>query len=317
MAEAKVIRKMRTSIPLVLMAFLANGLLLAACGSEVAGPAGDRSALGGGGSGADSPGIPGDPADLAKDGVRIIGMSSDRSTADAPSSVTAAFEVTNREAEPFTYTVTFDLLSESGGVQMNTNRTVASVRPGGTVRSTVRLDGRTVMGGQGRVRIAKVRRVPSDEFPAESGPCPASGVRVTADAGDAAMGLRVVGLRLRNCGKRTYHLNGYPLLKLLDEDRKPVSGIRVLRGSGSIATVAGFDAPPRPVTLKPGEAASAGLVWRNTTGGGIAANVPYVQVRTKSGAGAVTVTPELDLGTTGKLGVSPWKKASSTETPAH
>ncbi|MFD0395823.1 hypothetical protein ACFQ3Z_42310 [Streptomyces nogalater] len=38
-------------------------------------------------------------------------------------------------------------------------------------------------------------------------------------------------------------------------------------------------------------------------------NVPYVRVRAREGADPVTVTPHLDLGTTGKLGVRPWQKA--------
>ncbi|MEU4409208.1 DUF4232 domain-containing protein [Streptosporangium sp. NPDC023963] len=159
-----------------------------------------------------------------------------------------------------------------------------------------------------RVRIAEVRSVPADEAPAPAGPCPPSGIRVTSGNGDAAMGLRVVGLRLENCSTRTYHLNGYPRLRLLDEDRKPVAGVKVLHGSGGISAVTGFDDPPRAVTLKPGESASAGLMWRNTVTAGTPVNLPYVRVNAKAGARPVMVTPELDLGTTGKIGVSPWKK---------
>ncbi|MFI5617918.1 DUF4232 domain-containing protein [Streptomyces sp. NPDC051567] len=84
----------------------------------------------------------------------------------------------------------------------------------------------------------------------------------------------------------------------------------VLRGSGGIATVTGFDVPPRPVTLNPGEAASAGLMWRNTTGGGIPVNLPYVRVKARPDSPPVIVTPELDLDTTGQLGVSAWKKTA-------
>ncbi|MFC5782750.1 DUF4232 domain-containing protein [Streptomyces aureus] len=61
--------------------------------------------------------------------------------------------------------------------------------------------------------------------------------------------------------------------------------------------------------LTPGESATAGLAWRNTTESGAAVNVPYVRVQAKAGADPVTVTPHLDPGTTGKLGVNPWKKA--------
>jgi hypothetical protein len=49
-------------------------------------------------------------------------------------------------------------------------------------------------------------------------------------------------------------------------------------------------------------------VWRNTTEFGTPVNVPYVRVRAKAGADPVIVTPNLDLGTTGKLGVTSWQK---------
>ncbi|WP_344890039.1 DUF4232 domain-containing protein [Actinomadura meridiana] len=233
---------------------------------------------------------------------------SDWSRRETPPVISAEFEVTNHESEPFTYAITFDALSGSGGVLENTEQTVPAVGPGQTVRRTVRLNG-VPSGGKGRVRIAKVRRVPTAEAPAQSGPCPSSGVRLTADAGDAAMGLRVVGVRLTNCGTRVYRLNGFPLLQLLDEDRKPVKAVRILKGSGGIATVDDFDAPARPVVLNPGQTASTGLMWRNTNdASGTPVNVPYVRVRAKSGAKPIMITPELDLGTTGRLAVSPWKK---------
>ncbi|TDB90565.1 DUF4232 domain-containing protein [Actinomadura sp. KC216] len=97
-------------------------------------------------------------------------------------------------------------------------------------------------------------------------------------------GLRVIGLRLTNCGSRAYHLNGFPLLQLLDEDRKPEPTVKILKGSGGIATMSDFDAPARPVVLEPGQTANSGLMWRNTTdAGGAPVNVPYVRVRAKPG----------------------------------
>ncbi|MEH6373242.1 DUF4232 domain-containing protein [Streptomyces sp. KLMMK] len=158
------------------------------------------------------------------------------------------------------------------------------------------------------VRITKVRSVPAAEAPSRGGACPSSGVHVYADEGDAAMGLRVVGLLLENCGTRPYRLNGYPQLQLLDGDHRPVDGVKILRGGGAIATGTGADGEPRQLVLQPGERAHSGLVWRNTTGGGDAVNIPYARVRPEPGAPAVMVTPELDLGTTGQLGVGPWKK---------
>jgi hypothetical protein len=123
------------------------------------------------------------------------------------------------------------------------------------------------------------------------------------------MGLRVVGLRLTNCGTRVYDLNGFPLLQLLDEGRKPILNVKIFNGSGGISVMDDFDAPARPVALQPGQTAYAGLMWRNTTGlESEPVNAPYVRVKAERDAQPVMITPELDLGTTGKLAVSPWKK---------
>ncbi|MEG3629832.1 DUF4232 domain-containing protein [Streptomyces poriticola] len=227
--------------------------------------------------------------------------------------------MTNDRAEAMTYTVRFSFLSEQGHVMSHVEETVADVGAGRTVRRTVT---RTGMSGDGRdrimvpdgaadatyVRISDVKRVPADEAPAPAGSCPESGVRLYADQGDAAMGLRVVGLHLENCGGRPYRLDGHPALELLDEDHRPVDGVEIVHGSGDIATLPGYDVPARAVTLKPGESASAGMAWRNTTGGGTAVNVPYVRVAARDGADPVMVAPELDLGTTGRLAVRPWTK---------
>lgn len=160
------------------------------------------------------------------------------------------------------------------------------------------------------IKVIKVRSVPADEGSSASGPCPASGVHIYADEGDAAMGLRVVGLHLVNCGTRTYELNGYPELELLDEGHDTVDGVRILQGTDRISTATGGGGSPQLVVLRPGEAARSTLAWRNTTEAGVGdpVNVPYVRVRAKAGAGPVMVEPELDLGTTGQLGVGPWKK---------
>lgn len=137
--------------------------------------------------------------------------------------------------------------------------------------------------------------------------CSPSGVSIRAEEPSAAMGLRVMSLELVNCGKKTYRLSGYPAIRVLDEDGKPLD-IRVSRGSAGIATLDNFDAAPRPVTLRPGEKAVAGLVWRNTVTDATtpAVNGSQVEVTPAVGRPAQTVTELLDLGNTGKLGVSPW-----------
>ncbi|WP_217236101.1 DUF4232 domain-containing protein [Streptomyces sp. AC555_RSS877] len=294
---------MRRATPL--LPVLVAALLLAGCGSERAGSPG-------GGAGPTPRSSVSDPG---LDGVRVTGVTlpspSTPGIVAAYSPVSAAYEVVNDSSEALTYTILFDFTTAAGQVVTNTRQTVRQVEPGRTVRGTVDMPLLTGGGGDMKVTRAKVSQVTSvlaAEAPAEPGRCPSSGINVTTDEGDAAMGLRVVGLWLENCGTADYHVEGYPQLTLLDEDREPVDGVSILRGSGGITTaVTGSDDPPRPVTLKPGERARASLVWRNTTQGGVAVNAPYVRVRAKSGAAPVTVTPHLDLGTTGKLGVSPWQ----------
>ncbi len=221
----------------------------------------------------------------------------------------AGFEVTNHKSEPLTYTITFTFTSDFGEALETAKESVLSVGPGKTVKGTVTMSergpgARNIAG----VRITKVRSVPAAEAPSRGGACPSSGVHLYSDEGDAAMGLRVVGILLENCGTRPYRLNGYPQLQLLDGDHRPVDGVKILRGGSAIATGTGADGEPRQLVLQPGERAHSGLVWRNTTGGGDAVNVPYARVRPQPGAPAVMVTPELDLGMTGQLGVGPWKK---------
>ncbi|MFB7897650.1 DUF4232 domain-containing protein [Streptomyces xiamenensis] len=151
-------------------------------------------------------------------------------------------------------------------------------------------------------------RPPSPE--PERPDCPESGVRVTEDGGDAAMGLRVMGLRLTNCGTEPYELNGYPTVAVLDEDGDPYD-IKVLHGTGDItASLTGFDDPPAPLTLQPGEHALSGLVWRNTVDdpSRTVANGERLSVRPADGVAAQRLAPTypVDLGTTGVLGISPW-----------
>ncbi|MFE3182413.1 DUF4232 domain-containing protein [Streptomyces violascens] len=290
-------------------------LLLTACGSEQAGTPG--AAAPASGTATTAPSV---------DGVRITSVTIPSGT-PAPSSdefsvhadplpsrdsgISAAYEVTNTGTEALTYTILFDFTTDAGAVMGNGRETVRSVGPGATVRGTVRL-GVPAPGASRvtRVKVSRVTKVPAAEAPPASGECPASGLRLTTDDGDAAMGLRVVGLHLENCGKRDYSLDGYPLLELLDKDLAPVQGVRIVNGSGDISSGTGFDEPARPLVLKPGESASSGLMWRNTTESGAAVNVPYVRVRAQQGADPVTLTPHLDLGTTGKLAVRAWTRPS-------
>ncbi|MFG1870163.1 DUF4232 domain-containing protein [Micromonospora arborensis] len=147
-------------------------------------------------------------------------------------------------------------------------------------------------------------------------PCPASGVRIRSTGGDAAMGLRALGIELINCGDQPYELNGYPVLHVFDEQREPIM-LRVVNGAKEITS--GFDQPPRKVTLAPNERATAVVLWRNlvTDSTVVATNGEYLTVAPSAGQPAEDVDPDgpVDLGNTGRIGVSAWKKADPS-TPA-
>jgi hypothetical protein len=288
---------------------LLGAVLLTACGTEVSGTQHSAGA-GPGSTTAARCGFPADPAAAAADGVAITAVSGSAigCAASAHDRVEVGFQVTNHGAQPVTYTVEFEVIAPSGEALTNASGTVQGVKPGASAAATAEAGVIMRHGAGAHVKIYRVRSVPADEAPAASGTCPASGVRVHADEGDAAMGLRVVGLHLENCSKRPYRLSGFPQIQLLDLRHRPVTGVSVLHGSGGISSGTDFDKAPRAMTLQPGERASSGLMWRNTVTDGAAVDVPYVRVVAQPGTHAVTVTPELDLGTTGKLGVSPWQK---------
>lgn len=150
--------------------------------------------------------------------------------------------------------------------------------------------------------------------PTSTGPqCPASGVALTAGQVEAASGLRALKVEMLNCGAQPYQVNGYPALRVLDADRKPLA-VTVAEGTSKISRIDGFDGPPKPVTLAPGGRATAVLVWRNTV---TEATVPattgvHIEVAPAAGLPAQTLTPQggVDLGTTGTVATSPWTAAA-------
>ncbi|EFC84801.1 DUF4232 domain-containing protein [Parafrankia sp. EUN1f] len=298
----------------LLPAVVAVVLLSAACGSEHADSLGAASPTA----------SPSSATARAVDGVRITSVTippvgSTPNSAPGPSAgaadpeISATYEVTNSDTEAFTYTILFMFTTDTGGAMSSQTETVRSVGPGATVRGTVRLAASARwVSPEDRVtgvKVAEVTRVPASEAPPAPGECPRSGIRLSLGDGTAATGLRAVDLRLENCGTRDYALDGYPLLELLDKDRSPVGGVQIVHGSGGASTsVPGLDEPVRPLVLKPGDSAASGLMWRNTNDSivDLPVNVPYLRVRARQGADPVIVTLHLDLGTTGKLTVSPW-----------
>ncbi|MDG4825926.1 DUF4232 domain-containing protein [Asanoa sp. WMMD1127] len=135
----------------------------------------------------------------------------------------------------------------------------------------------------------------------------ADGFRITATDVEAAMGLRAMGLVLENCGARPYELNGFPVIRLLD-DRHATLGVTVGNGSQPVSAPDAWDAPAKPVTVPPGETARARVLWRNTVTDGEAVTATHLAVTPAPDAPEQLVTPDggIDLGTTARLAVNAW-----------
>ncbi|MEU9085566.1 DUF4232 domain-containing protein [Streptomyces sp. NPDC048357] len=151
---------------------------------------------------------------------------------------------------------------------------------------------------------------PDRNSPAPDGKCPEGGVRLVETGGDAAMGLRVEGFQLVNCGTEPYVLEGYPEVSLRDSRNDPLE-VTVEHGAEGITTgVPNIEAAPKPVTLAPGQAASWSVVWRNlvTDATVTATTVPVLEIAPRPGAPRLwlRLARPFDLGNTGKLGVGPW-----------
>ncbi|WP_433325696.1 DUF4232 domain-containing protein [Spirillospora sp. CA-294931] len=146
-------------------------------------------------------------------------------------------------------------------------------------------------------------------------PCPRSGLRVSADEADAAMGLRVMSLRIVNCGRKRLRVKGYPQVALFDAEGKALK-VRVGRGAAGVATLPELDRAPGTVSLKPGEQAVAGVAWRNLVLDGVKAaeTADAVDVTVSPGTAVQRVVGvNIDLGTTGKVGVGPWVRAPESQ----
>ncbi|MDX3532816.1 DUF4232 domain-containing protein [Streptomyces sp. MB09-01] len=144
--------------------------------------------------------------------------------------------------------------------------------------------------------------------------CPEGGVRLVETGGDAAMGLRVEGFQLVNCGTEPYALEGYPEVSLRDGLNDPLE-VTVEHGAAGITTgVPNIDAAPRRMTLAPGQAASWSVVWRNlvTDATVPATTVPVLEIAPRPGAPRLwlRLARPFDLGNTRKLGIGPWTAAA-------
>ncbi|MFE9930799.1 DUF4232 domain-containing protein [Streptomyces sp. NPDC005533] len=146
--------------------------------------------------------------------------------------------------------------------------------------------------------------------PTPDGTCPEGGVRLVETGGDAAMGLRVEGFQLVNCGTEPYVLEGYPEVSLRDGRNDPLA-VTVEHGAQGFTTgVPNIEAAPQRVTLAPGQAAAWSVVWRNlvTDPTVTATTVPVLEIAPRPGAPRLwmRLARPFDLGNTGKLGIGPW-----------
>ncbi|GAA3751185.1 hypothetical protein GCM10022225_39470 [Plantactinospora mayteni] len=145
--------------------------------------------------------------------------------------------------------------------------------------------------------------------PAPTAECP-DGFLITAGEVEPALGLRALGIELRNCGTAPYRLDGYPVVRVLDQERRALD-VTVGNGSAPVSSPDSYDVPPRPVVLGPGESARARVLWRNTVTESAepAGDASYLEIAPAPGAPVQLVAPRggIDLGTTGRLAVNVWQ----------
>jgi hypothetical protein len=134
-----------------------------------------------------------------------------------------------------------------------------------------------------------------------------SGLVIRTGVIDAAMGLRAMTITMVNKDTQPHTFNGYPAVRVLDKYREPLP-VKIDPGATEVTT--GFDTPATPITIEPGKTATAVLTWRNTvTDSNVnATNGAYLDLAPTTGAPWQTRYPKggIDLGNTGKLGVSAW-----------
>jgi Protein of unknown function (DUF4232) len=120
------------------------------------------------------------------------------------------------------------------------------------------------------------------------------------------MGLRVVALRLTNCGDVPYTVEGYPQVGLLDKDQK---ALKVITHQGAPAGIT--DPGPRAQTVEPQKSLEALLSWRSTvTGGKKAVTATFLAVSPTARDAPQTVPLAVNIGTTGAVNVTAWYSGS-------
>ncbi len=111
---------------------------------------------------------------------------------------------------------------------------------------------------------------PAQGTPAQTGPtsappgkCPASGVVVDMGPVETGMMHRAVVLTLTNCGRKPYAVDGYPWVRALGEDGRPLP-VKVNQDGSYF----GSDPGPKKLLLDPGLTVKSILAWVSTPEGG-------------------------------------------------
>ncbi|MEV4245663.1 DUF4232 domain-containing protein [Streptosporangium canum] len=151
--------------------------------------------------------------------------------------------------------------------------------------------------------------VEADSSPASPPPaCPDSGLLLSAGPANAALGLRVQTVVLTNCGHRVRKVGGYPGVRLLDEDGDPLK-VKIDPGARRVTTAV-KDPGPKPLAVRPGRSARFSLVWRNTYDDTSRPPAVGATVIVTAGPGGSErrISGLIDLGSTGRLGVTAWEE---------
>ncbi|WP_406426294.1 DUF4232 domain-containing protein [Streptomyces sp. NBC_01589] len=136
--------------------------------------------------------------------------------------------------------------------------------------------------------------------------CPASGLVVDMGEVQAALGHRAVGLTLTNCGSKPYRVDGYPSVRVLDDEGEPLP-VKVNPGSSYMGT----DPGPKEVMLKPGQTLHSLLAWVSTATGGDLIEGDALEIAPAPGLEARTFPLKgIDVRLLDELNMTAWRTVS-------
>ncbi|MET8127964.1 DUF4232 domain-containing protein [Streptomyces sp. NPDC005065] len=136
--------------------------------------------------------------------------------------------------------------------------------------------------------------------------CPSSGLVVDMGEVQAALGHRAVGLTLTNCGRKPYRVDGYPSVRVLDDEGEPLP-VKVNPGSSYVGT----DPGPKEIMLKPGKTLHSLLAWVSTATGGDLIEGDALEIAPAPGLEARTFPLKgSDVRLLDELNMTAWSTAS-------